>query len=126
MSKPIETATQFLEQLGKSKEAMHAAIRTYLTPDTVWENVGLAKTAGIEEALGLLAQFEQTMGVDRIRIDTLAIAASGDTVLTERIDYLVGADGTEHIALRVMGVLEIKNEKITAWRDYFDTAALSG
>jgi limonene-1,2-epoxide hydrolase len=126
MPSPIETATAFLAELGKGKEAMHAAIKTYLTPETVWENVGLAKTTGPEEALGLLGQFEQNMGIDRIRVENLAIAADGDTVLTERIDYLVGADGTEHLALRVMGVLEVKDGKITAWRDYFDTKALGG
>ena len=47
------------------------------------------------------------------------IAASGDVVLTERVDKFIGA---KSISLQVMGVFEIKDGKIAAWRDYFDLA----
>jgi limonene-1,2-epoxide hydrolase len=48
------------------------------------------------------------------------IAANGDTVLTERIDR-VGPPGLT-APVPVMGVFEVRNGKITAWRDYFDSA----
>jgi limonene-1,2-epoxide hydrolase len=35
---------------------------------------------------------------------------------------LLKADGSEAMAARVMGIFEVENGKITAWRDYFDLA----
>ena len=48
------------------------------------------------------------------------IAACGDTVLTERVDRFV-LDGRP-VALPVMGAFGIRDERIIAWRDYFDLA----
>jgi limonene-1,2-epoxide hydrolase len=48
----------------------------------------------------------------------LAIAANGDTVLTERIDEF-GIQGV-HVKLPVMGAFEIRDHLIAEWRDYFD------
>jgi limonene-1,2-epoxide hydrolase len=50
----------------------------------------------------------------------LKIAAAGDAVLTERVDKF--AIGGASIELPVAGVFELKDGKITAWRDYFDMA----
>ena len=64
---------------------------TSITPGTVWENVGLATTTGIDEAIALNAQLGQSIGIATIRVDTLTIAEAGNKVLTERIDHLVDA-----------------------------------
>jgi limonene-1,2-epoxide hydrolase len=46
------------------------------------------------------------------------IAASGDVVLTERVDhFLVG--GTR-VSVPCMGVFELRDGRIAAWRDYWD------
>ncbi|OBV10648.1 limonene-1,2-epoxide hydrolase family protein [Erythrobacter dokdonensis] len=51
---------------------------------------------------------------------TRAIAANGNTVLTERTDGFTFKDGRS-AAIRVMGTFEIGAAgRITAWRDYFD------
>ena len=44
--------------------------------------------------------------------------ATGNTVLTERVDVFVLPNAT--IELPVMGTFEVKDGKIAAWRDYFD------
>ena len=44
--------------------------------------------------------------------------AAGDIVMNERTDKLV--IGGHTIELPVMGVFEIRDGKISAWRDYFD------
>jgi limonene-1,2-epoxide hydrolase len=122
MRTPIETVTIFLTRFSEGKEGLYDSVRRWFTPDTVWENVGLAVTTGPAEAIGLAAQFEQQMGVASVAVELLAIAATGRSVLTERIDHLLAADGTEVWGPRVMGIFEIENDKIVAWRDYFDTA----
>jgi limonene-1,2-epoxide hydrolase len=47
-------------------------------------------------------------------------AASGNTVLTERLDKF--QIGDRAVDLPVAGVFEVEGGKITAWRDYFDMA----
>ena len=45
-------------------------------------------------------------------------AADGPVVMTERVDVFKLAD--KSFELPVMGVFEVSDGKITAWRDYFD------
>ena len=54
-----------------------------------------------------------------VEFEMLAIASSGNVVLTERIDRFVL--GGKSIAIPVMGTFELTTDgKIKAWRDYFD------
>lgn len=99
------------------------AIRKHFTPDAIWENHGMVTTTGPDEAIALNAAFAQK-GVAGIRFDVLAIAADGNTVMTERIDTMYAADGSTIGAFPVMGVFEVKDGKIAVWRDYFDTRAM--
>ena len=125
MAAAIETVTAFLAACGKGKPAMQEAFRTYFTPATVWENVGFSITTGADEAVALMEQAEAGMGIASFRAETLAIVTQGEKVLTERIDYMQGADGTDQQAIRLMGIFEVRDGRITAWRDYFDTAVLT-
>ena len=61
-----------------------------------------------------------------MRVDNLAVAEIGNKVLTERIDHVLDKDGNAIMSIRVMGIFELDGSKITAWRDYFDTAGLAG
>lgn len=123
MTTPIEIVNAFAAGFSKGETGMSDTIRAYFTPKTVWENVGLATTTGIEEAIGLLTQFDHGMKGITIEIEMLVIVADGNLVLTERIDRMLRADGSEIWAPRVMGIFEVEGDKIIAWRDYFDTAA---
>lgn len=49
--------------------------------------------------------------------------AVGNLVMNERVDKL--NMGGNNIELPVMGVFEIHDDKISAWRDYFDMGAFS-
>jgi limonene-1,2-epoxide hydrolase len=124
MPTPIEIVTNFLAQWSKGRAAMHQSYRDYFTAETDWQNVGLTATKGIDKALALMEGFEANYGIQTIAVDMLNIAAVGNTVLTERIDRMLHADGTEVMALRLMGVFEIAEGKIERWYDYFDTAAV--
>ena len=122
MTTPIDTVTAFLARFSEGKEGLYDSLRRWFTPETVWDNVGLAVTVGPEQAIELAKRFEQQMGVSSVAIELRAIAAAGNKVLTERIDHLIAADGTERWGAGVMGIFEIESDKIVAWRDYFDTA----
>lgn len=118
MATPIETVTGFLAMWEKPR-GFGEALQAYFTPETVWENVGMTRTTGPEEALTAFPGFGD--GGPAFRVDMLAIAAVGDKVLTERIDHILGPDGKPAMSIPVMGTFEVKGGKIAAWRDYFDT-----
>jgi limonene-1,2-epoxide hydrolase len=127
MTDAIATITAFLNAWGPTRDDLHGALRDYLADDAIWENVGLATTKGPDEAVALMRQFEKSAGIWAFKVDTLFIAAQGDVVLTERVDRRIdkhGAVASEGI--RVMGVFEVRDGKIAAWRDYFDTAPFLG
>lgn len=125
MSSAVETVTAFLDQCARGKTEMREAFRTYFTPATVWDNVGWARTTGIDEAMVLMDKFEAEVGASAFRAEMLAIASQGNRVLTERIDYLLDADGKDLKSFQLMGIFEVTDGKISAWRDYFDTAGFA-
>lgn len=120
MATPIEVVETFFAEFNRGEEGMYESIRSYFLPDTVWDNVGLAATTGAEEGVGLVKQFHEEMGIASVVVEMLAIAADGNKVFTERIDRLYNDAGEELSAPLVVGLLEVADGKIAAWRDYFD------
>ena len=117
----LETAQAFMASWAKPNN-LEASFTQYFAPDCLYENVGLSKTKGPAEALAFFAAFSAQCPFVCITMDILAIAAVGDTLLTERIDYLNDASGKTLLTIPLMGVMKVRDGKIYEWRDYFDTA----
>ena len=94
-----------------------AKILEFFTDDAVYHNMPIQPVQGKDAIKGMIEQFMAAF--DGAEWEILNISAAGDVVLTERVD---GFTGTKPISLQVMGVFEIKDGKIAAWRDYFDLA----
>lgn len=91
-------------------------LMSFFSADAVYHNMPMDPVSGLEAIEATIAGF---MGmVDQVRFDTLHLMADGPLVMTERVDYFIGPDRT--ISLPVMGVFEVQDGAITAWRDYFD------
>ena len=125
MSQAIDVVNRFFKAWEPSM-GFRSALREFMTDDCVYENVGLTLSKGPEESAAVLQGFVDQMGFDHLKVKMVAIAANGDTVLTERVDDLHDASGKLLISLRVMGTLEVRNGRIAAWRDYFDTVPFRG
>jgi limonene-1,2-epoxide hydrolase len=125
MPTPSETVTAFLA-LWERPGGMAQAVRDYFTADTVYENIGMSKTTGPDEAIGFLSGFGSNPAELAMRADTLTMAVAGAKVLTERVDHILGANGEPAASFPVMGIFEVADGKIIAWRDYFDTAGFAG
>jgi limonene-1,2-epoxide hydrolase len=122
VSDAIQTVRDFVDTINEGPDGFGRAVARWFTPQTVWENVGMAKTTGPEQALGFM-QSMSTAGIATFRVENLAIAAQGNKVLTERIDYLMNAAGEVTLELRVMGIFEVDGDgKIERWADYFDAS----
>ena len=82
------------------------------------------RTVAIEATF---AQFMEMGG--QVDVEMIHLLARGPIVMTKRVDHLTRADGTT-ISLSLMGVIEVHDGCIAAWRDYFDlsqfTSQLSG
>ena len=88
----------------------------------VYHNIPMEPIAG---TAAMRAMVEGFLGdIERCDWQTHAIAANGNTVLTERTDAFNFKDG-RRAAVRVMGTFDIDNDgRISGWRDYFDMAEM--
>lgn len=96
---------------------LDAAI-AHLADDVVYHNIPMDRLSGIDA----VAQYLRTAGpFDSCEWEILAIAQTGDTVLTERVDRMTV--GGNPIILPVMGAFRVEAGLIREWRDYFDLAS---
>ena len=96
------------------------AIMAMCAEAIIYHNIPMEPVVGTGQ---MRAMIEGFMGdIDRCDWQTHAIAATGNTVLTERTDIFHFKDGRT-AAIRVMGTFDIGADgRITGWRDYFDSA----
>ncbi len=93
-------------------------ILDYFTDDAVYHNMPIQPVQGKDAIRGMIEQFMAPF--EKADWQVKHIAAAGDVVLTERVDRFMGPD--KNMSLQVMGVFDLTNGKISAWRDYFDLA----
>ncbi len=122
-----EDAERLIREFGETFTKHDAeALRPFFTDDVVYHNMPMDPAVGIDAAVAFIDGF---FGMcEAMTIETTHLAVRGDVVLTERIDTFTV--GETVAALPVMGTFELRDGKISAWRDYFDlgqiTAMLSG
>ncbi|MFO6431817.1 limonene-1,2-epoxide hydrolase family protein [Erythrobacter sp. W302b] len=96
------------------------AMLALCAPEIVYHNIPMEPVHGTAAMRDMVAGF--LADIASCDWQTHAIAANGNTVLTERTDAFNFKDG-RRAAVRVMGTFEVDaNGHITAWRDYFDMA----
>ena len=86
-----------------------------LDDDIVYQNVGFSNMRGRARVMKLMRGMEGRMGFE---VKTHRIAVNGPSVLTERTDALVL--GPVRIQIWACGIFEVRNGRITLWRDYID------
>lgn len=90
-----------------------------MADDVVYQNVPFPADRGKAAVTRTLQLFGRVLtGFD---VQMRNIAARDGVVLTERVDILTGP--FVHFELWVCGTFEIRDGKITLWRDYFDLAS---
>jgi limonene-1,2-epoxide hydrolase len=88
-----------------------------LDDDLVYQNVGLPIIRGRQRTMKLMRGLDRPNAGFDVKIHR--IAAEGSAVLTERTDVL--AFGRFEAHFWICGVFEVRDGRITLWRDYFDT-----
>jgi len=121
-TRAVALVDEYFKAVGPTAEAFWRSFDTYFDDATIWENVGLSRTVGRDEALKFAHAFP--VEFDHMRIADLVLSGTGNRVHAERLDHFCTRDGTIVLTVRALGVLEIKGRKIAHWRDFFDTAGL--
>jgi limonene-1,2-epoxide hydrolase len=109
-----------------------AAIVELCTEDFVWENSGLPTIRGIEGYRELVRSGGFTTWIPILAtmrtftVDLLNLASSGEpgnrVVFTERIDHFWDAEGRDLMTPHICGVIELRNGRIAAMREFYDVA----
>lgn len=106
-------------------------METLCTDDFTWENSGLptlsSKRAVFDhmDSGGFATTIPILKTMRSFSADLLHIASSGNVVFTERVDHHWDADGRDLMTPYICGVMEIRDGKIAALRDYYDTVGYS-
>jgi len=89
-------------------------------PDGVLQSMMLPPTVGreaIQQRIGALAQ-----GIEKIELRVRHIGVVDGVVFIERVDDFVYRG--KHGAVPVVGVVEVEQGRVKAWREYYDRAQL--
>lgn len=90
----------------------------YFTEDGIYHNVPAQPVQGRENVERLIRGFIADWTGTEWEVRTLV--SDGDVVVAERIDHVTAGDRS--VDLPVVGVFEMEDGRIAAWRDYFDLA----
>lgn len=97
------------------------ALRPFFTEDVVYHNIPMDPAVGLDATIefitGFFGMFEST------KFELLHLVSRDGVVLTERVDTF--RTGGKQAALPVMGAFEVRDGKISAWRDYFDMGQIT-
>ncbi|MFM8856507.1 MAG: limonene-1,2-epoxide hydrolase family protein [Actinomycetota bacterium] len=114
--KPMEIVNAFIAAL-EANDLDRAC--SMVTDDCEYDNVPMVKVFGPEGIRGILGpMFSQCEEIEWI---VHRQAESGSIVFNERLDRFKMPFGW--IELPVNGVWEVRDGKISLWRDYFDAAS---
>jgi limonene-1,2-epoxide hydrolase len=118
MESPIEVVRRFCAAWSDNLGATELA--AFFTDDAVYHNIPMAPITGREAIAKNIASFIRpgAPGIESIDFRVSNIAANGPVVMTERVDVFKLPN--KSFELQVMGIFEVSDGKIKAWRDYFD------
>lgn len=118
---PLELVRRFFAEWERGTYAsLRGAYADFLADDCVYENSGVPPCNGREAALAFIDLAQKSRDIQAIRVELLHTATNGNVVFTERWDRHVNSRGEEVYPIKIVGVMQIANDKIAAWRDYFD------
>src|SRR2546423_7697472 len=117
MSTPAETVQEFMAAFITAwPDGDAATVASFFSEDAVYHNMPMEPIKGREAIQATLAE---VMGMGgRAGVDVVNIVADGAIVMIERVDHSIGSE--KRVSLPVLGVFEVHDGAITAWRDYFD------
>lgn len=118
------TARAFFATWEGSFDTMVEGFRKYLAEDCLFKQTRLPDLHGLKEIIPFLEQVRSAGLVERMKVEVLNIVSDGNKIAVERTDvsYLAGGEAEPNARFPAAGFMEMKDGKITEWRDHFDSA----
>jgi len=114
--KDAENVALIREFIGACVRADADEFASYFTEDASWWNSPWRPVVGREAIRETLRRGAQRMTA--LPWEIRHIVADGDVVMTERVDHFLVDN--RRVSVPCMGVFELRDGKIAAWRDYWD------
>lgn len=111
----VEVIREFIEAWSRLDPE---ELASYFAEDGVYHNVPVGPVSGRANVQQMIAGFIASWTETAWEVRNLVSA--GDIVIAERLDRTRAGD--KAVDLPCVGVFEMKNGKISVWRDYFDLA----
>jgi limonene-1,2-epoxide hydrolase len=109
----VELIRRFLDACVRADPGEFAS---YFTEDAIWWNAPWQPVQGRDAIRETLRRGAERM--QALPWEIRNIAAGKDVVLTERVDHFM-VRGVR-VSVPCMGIFELRDGKIAAWRDYWD------
>jgi len=119
-SENIETVRKLCERWAWLSEKEFAQL---LAQDCIYYDVPFPRmrAVGPQAAHAKLSQVQKDWDIG---LEVVSIVGDADTVMAERVEHFTNkSNAVEPFDLPVVGVFEIADGKIKAWRDYWDKSA---
>ena len=118
MESPIQVVRRFCTAWSDNVGA--AELAAFFSDNAVYHNIPMAPVTGRQAIADNFATFIRpgAPGIESLALHLVNIVAEGPIVMTERVD--VFKVPSKSFELQVMGIFEVRDGKIDAWRDYFD------
>lgn len=103
-------------------------VKAICTDDFSWANSGLDTIHGQAELFehmakgGFASEIPILKTMTHFSAELLNIASNGNVVFTERVDHHWDETGRDLMTPYICGVAEIRDGKISAFRDFYDVA----
>ena len=108
-----------------------ATIKSVCTDDFVWTNSGLDTISGQAELFeqmargGFASQIPILKTMTHFSAELIHMASRGDIVFTERVDHHWDEQGHDLMTPHICGVAELRDGRISAFRDFYDVVCYS-
>lgn len=99
-----------------------AALLPYLAEDVVYHNIPWKPVHGHAGVRQVLGPFIEGPKRATVKMNLKHTTIAGNVVTNERLEEW--SKGAVKVDLPVLGVFEVKDGKITHWRDYFDAKTI--
>ncbi|MBO6658557.1 MAG: nuclear transport factor 2 family protein [Pseudomonadales bacterium] len=123
-------AERLVLQLIRAMETgdLPETVKAICTDDFTWENSGLNTINGQGELFehmakgGFANEIPILKTMTHFSAELLNMASNGDVVFTERVDHHWDESGRDLMTPYICGVAEVRDGKISAFRDFYDVA----
>ena len=115
---------EFFARWRPSFEEMAKAFSATMAPECRWEQRPMLVTRSLKQAQWFLRFSRRVLRLETADVEVLHVASEGEVVLVERIDHLLRRNGTLIASVPVVGVIELRDDQIVNWREYFNAVGL--